>query len=558
MQSDEVAEVKRLVRAASSCVGPCGRARAVRSSDAPGARTFITSSAAAALQSWPVAREHHVLRLVVDTVDAHLRHHRDGGWLFINFCLRVTLALLGLDGTGSHLDLLLLPRSAALHGLALAATWMAEALADEQCPCRHKLEWSDLTSVLALLRSNLCKPVAVAAVEDARHLSITILEAFLEVLPASSIGSTSPEADVRVAWFCGPEVCWSSTLHGLLLDTPAAIATTSRRGEDSCLVLFDVSLEQWLPGVAADGSQPVGLEHYTVESQYSSRLEDANAFRKWELSQFMRLANSLLDEGVNALACQKLVDPWLTDYLRQRGVTVLARLSLRHIQHVQRLSGATPVTSLAALPSRWADVSGTVGAIEARTICERTYTIILPADKKSAPRNQGEGSVPACVSTLLIGAPDEHALSELRRIVPQAIHSLSEVAQTGLVLEGAGLTEVYLAGVLIDRARKLLSESGENASVCTAVCAVAECLRDSAACLRADSGFSGRGVSGREEFLEATEAAICRLQAGGQRLPGAVLEAERPKRDALLGALNLAGVLLRLGGTLDLVNHSLG
>jgi len=560
MEPDEVNELRRLVKAASDCVGPCGSARAIRSSSLPGARTFVTSSAEASLHSWPVDHRHHVLRLVIDATQAHLQRHGDGGWLFLNFSLRVTLALLGL-GLGAGSGQGAFAHTVALRGLALAATWLDEALSDELCPCRRTLKWSDLDAVLSVLRATLCKPVALCgSPHDIRHLALLILEAFLNVMsPGDDNAVAAPEARVRHAWFCGPELSWSSHINGLLLDTPADVplGAPGCRG-DSRLALFSVSLEQWMPAAQnlEQGPGVMGIENYTAESEYASTLAGATVLRQWEESRFRKLAESLLQAQIGILACQKLVDPWLVDHLKQRGVIVLSRLSMRHIDYVQALSGAVPVASLAVLPERWDYVCGWVGAVELQTIQGRQHTLLRPPITAAAASQQQRQQ--RSISTLLIGAPDEHVLAELRRVVPQAVKCLQDAAHSGIVLEGGGLTEIYLSDALVARARRLLPgevAGGGDAQAVAAVMAVAECLQDVAACLPAEKGK----LIGRHEFLEAARRAIDQLRCDSDPLHsiGGVLDAEAPKRFAMLGALDLAGVLVRLGGTLDLVDEPL-
>mmetsp|Transcript_41932 Transcript_41932/g.115649 ORF Transcript_41932/g.115649 Transcript_41932/m.115649 type:complete len:603 (-) Transcript_41932:3-1811(-) len=602
MRADEVAELRRIIDVASNCVGPCGRARAVRSSEAAGARTFVTSSAATVLKHWPVRRDHHVVQLVIDRAEAHLQRHCDGGWFFINLCLRVALSLLGLlvpggsggdSGSVSPLEPLRLPRASALRGLALASLWLDEAFEDERFSCRQKVRWSDLPSVLALLRSALCKSVALAAPEDVRHLSVTILEGFLGGLGPFAHDECDDEEGIRYSWFCGPEISWSSTEEGLLLDTPVSFSVPPPTGGKFRLVLFQASLEQWLPTATAD-STAIGVERCFLETTIggeaaggAASVGDADRLRSWELAQFRRLADALVKAGIDVVACQKLVDPWLTDTLRHRGVTVLARLSLRHVEHVRRLSGAFPVQSLSALPRSWTDVCGVVGAIETRTIRSRMYTLVRPATlptaasfaASAAASAPPQTSPAAPVVTLMLGAPDEHSLAEMRRCVPQAVHGLRQAARSGSVLVGAGLTEVHLADLLAERARgELMLPSGNAAcdsAAGRAVLMVAACLRDVASCLvaerdpvqRSNEEMAGNvrhgpgpPASAREEFLETARATISQFaNAHGNGCPtGCVLEALPTKISALHGALDLAGVILRLGGTLDFVNQSIG
>eukprot|EP00927_Polykrikos_kofoidii_P036979 TRINITY_DN31159_c0_g1_i1.p1 TRINITY_DN31159_c0_g1~~TRINITY_DN31159_c0_g1_i1.p1 ORF type:complete len:592 (-),score=80.23 TRINITY_DN31159_c0_g1_i1:68-1843(-) len=591
MGPEEMADLRHLVHAASRCFGPCGRSRAARFGDGRGARTFVTSNSAALLQCWPVRREHHVIRLVIDTIEAHLRRSFDGGWLFLNFCLRAYTALAGL-GAADQVDLL--PRAASLHGLALAAVWLEQALTSEDCPCRHKLQWSDLPAIMALLRAALCKSAALPRPEDVRHISVVLLEAFLEALPsAGDLGSDNDGGGPCCVWFCGPDIAWSHAERGVLLDTPSAISVPPpSTGEDLRLVLFEASLEQWLlsaaptgtdgASTAVAGSAVVGVDRCIVETDVGCGGESADALRVWELSRFERLANALLKAGVKVLACQKLVDPWLSDYLRHRGVTVLARLSLRHVDHVRRLSGAFPVLSLATLPECWANVCGVIGGLEMRTICSRTYTLLHPpstagktaAVAAAAARQSSSGAAvaPLPVATAFLGAPDENALAELKRCVPQALYALRVAARSGSALLGGGLTEVYLADTVTSRAQAMaLSSSPSDVAASRAALHVARSLQDVAACLvsRPASEVVGSGYGlgppaiVREEFLQATRASLAQLSrsevgAPSMRPSGVVLDADEPKRSALLGALDLAGVLLRLGGTLDLTNQPIG
>ncbi|CAE8655205.1 unnamed protein product, partial [Polarella glacialis] len=133
-----------------------------------------------------------------------------------------------------------------------------------------------------------------------QHLAATLLEAFLQTLSEEAGGV---DDGLRFEWFCGPEVSWSSAQPGLLLDTPAIVPSADRRKQRSLgardlhLVLFDASLEQWLPGEAdaADAAQ-LGMERFTVETLLSDATGiEAGSLRRWELKQFRRLADALLE-----------------------------------------------------------------------------------------------------------------------------------------------------------------------------------------------------------------------------------------------------------------------
>jgi len=124
------------------------------------------------------------------------------------------------------------------------------------------------------------------------------------------------------------------------------------------------------------------------------------------------------------------------------------------------------------------------------------------------------------------------------------------VARSGDALLGGGVTEVHMADAIAARARNHAKVSPGEAGACRAARIIAVCLLDAAACLMprtAPSEVHGSAALLRpascEHILEGARSAL------HARSPGP-LEAETPKRCALLGALDLAGLLLRLGGTL--------
>ena len=60
-----------------------------------------------------------------------------------------------------------------------------------------------------------------------QHISVALLEAFLHVGPGMDQGLAWPEV-VRFEWFCGHDMDWSWTHHGILL-APVAYRVKPRR-----------------------------------------------------------------------------------------------------------------------------------------------------------------------------------------------------------------------------------------------------------------------------------------------------------------------------------------
>ncbi|CAK9098114.1 unnamed protein product [Durusdinium trenchii] len=524
----ELTQLHRLLRCARRCVGPCGRVRLQHAAEGVRhAPVVVTSSCAQVLKFWAVQPQHHILKLIVDSAQEHLKSSTDGGWIFLQLTLGLFFALRGR-------------RPWALQGLAMCA----ERLDGTLPSCRVGFELR-LAHVLALLRSALCKPVALADPKDVQHLSVVILEAFLHTVPEMDQGR--PWSDVlRFEWFCGHDVDWSWKHHGLVLDTPGSIANPPEG--DLRLVLFDASLEQWL----SRPEEAWGMETYTVETRISSSAP-VDAFRSWEISQFKQMADSLLEAQVQVLACQKLVDPWLVDYLCSKGVSVLWRLSIRHVEFVRRLTGARPVTSLAATV-KWGEVMGKVGSIALKRICQRDYVLLTP------PANGMN------ISTILVSAPDDHALQELKQCVPQAVHCLWATVQgSGFVVPGAGLIELQLAMDLDQWAQSLQKEeqpthtAGRDTLV-FAIKAVATCFKDAAASLVEEAAehqcpsASAAGIA----MMDAATEALQRWKETSDLPAGMVFDAESSKLRSIRSAIDLAAVLLRIGRTLDFRTTTIG
>lgn len=486
MDQEELGQAQQLLRCARRMVGPAASLQLHRMPVA-NAPVVAASSCAQVLKFFVAQPNHHILKLILDSTQEHLSSAKDGGWLFLQLALGIFLVLRGRGPL-------------ALEGLALSAQHLDIALQKSRIPFELQL-----THVLALLRSVLCKPIALSDPKDVQHLSVVILEAFLHAVPGMDQGKGWPEV-LRFEWFCGHDIEWSWTHHGLVLDTPGSIAQRAETSGELRLVLFDASLEEWLRPAAW------GMETYTVET-YLSPSTPVDALRRWEISQFKKLADSLLKSGVQVLCCQKLVDPWLMDYLSSKGVTILWRLSIRHIEFVRQLSGATPVTSLAALPG-WQEVMGRVGSVELKRICQRDYVILTEAGEATA------------ISTMLVSAPDDHALEELKQCLPQAVHCLWETVQSGFVLLGAGLTELQIAEELDRLASMHLLE---RCGTAVALREIASCFKDAAASLTPsgpESQCPSTSAAGAA-MMDAASRVLQRWKEGS--LPdGMVFDAENP------------------------------
>ena len=59
----------------------------------------------------------------------------------------------------------------------------------------------------------------------------------------------------------------------------------------------------------------------------------------------MSTVDHLIDHGVKLIACQKVIHPTLQRYITRKSAYVIERLSICHIEAVQRLTAATLLSS---------------------------------------------------------------------------------------------------------------------------------------------------------------------------------------------------------------------
>jgi McKusick-Kaufman syndrome protein len=96
--------------------------------------------------------------------------------------------------------------------------------------------------------------------------------------------------------------------------------------------LFDCSL--------AGNVNDTWLNYAKTEISDNSRtIEDS------VLTSMMEMVDDLIDCGVKLIACQKVIHPTLQRYITRKNLYVIERLSIRHIEAVQKLTGATLLSS---------------------------------------------------------------------------------------------------------------------------------------------------------------------------------------------------------------------
>jgi len=332
----------------ASSYGPAGKSKIIRASS-DGALT-ITSTSHRIFGAIRV--EQPLARVLLELTSARQAGGADGG-LFTLLLATELLLLAERAPLSSHLVSSLLPEAMELCTSFLLAP---------ECAVVADLKVSDLESLLALMQSVLSpKRVALPsldglnpAVGEVRQLAFLIVSAFVqsigsaadyetEMAPSkTNLNPSQPDEQptnllpgVRLLAVVGGSQLDSELLVGVVLDTPFFASTLQAsccRTSHLAVALYNVNLEPMMP---TSLSAKVSLTS-------SSKTTVAEGLHE----MLAKFAKAIENAGISLVACQQRVAPALVLLLNSYGISVLARLSLRHIGAVQRLTGATPISEV--------------------------------------------------------------------------------------------------------------------------------------------------------------------------------------------------------------------
>ena len=84
---------------------------------------MASSSCSQVLKLWPLAPEHHLLKLVIDSAQEHLDRVKDAGWLYVQLSLGLYR---GLQGCGGALEALARASVRLEQGIQELRRWVEE------------------------------------------------------------------------------------------------------------------------------------------------------------------------------------------------------------------------------------------------------------------------------------------------------------------------------------------------------------------------------------------------------------------------------------------------
>lgn len=446
-----------------SARGPNGRLKFFQSSS--GGHVTVTSTSSKILHSLS-GLSHPILRLILAAVQGHLDNYSDGG-------LQTALLLVSL--VQSSLDLPI-PRALLTqlyhHSLEILRNHL------ESCQWKIKLDIGNMKSMMTLINSIIgTKPACRLSESERRHIGVLILQAFVKSIPSGAARQGSPETvltpeRILILTCEGDSVEESRILEGVVLRAPD-IATFQHQGKTLVgnspkVALYNISMagdtEEWFAGDVRTETTGTG---------------DKFSLTNAVLRQIIKLSDWLVAAGVRVIACQKCVHPFLKTYLRDKGAFVVDRLSILHISAVQRLTGATILSTFSMEISE--ESFGQLERIDHVVLNEKSYIHLYPKSSSSQ------------INTLVLCSPDETSLEELKTVSQAAVCALYETLACPFVVPGAGCLDTHLASLLRQYAQRSGSRVAEEFA-CTksqfvaAINNMARCLESLARSLEHDGG----------------------------------------------------------------------
>lgn len=406
---DFVSTLRSFCRMLLSCVGPEGGIKIVISG--AGYTTF-TSSSSRLLNNITLSNPICVFikQIIQSQINAFFDHGLYTGILITSLLEKILSHNIGLSVPAAasvieHLSSILL------------------SLFDLSC-IKLKADFSTVEQLLALVKSVLSsKPTCGLTRVDIQNLQLSIVKGFLQT-------TNKTFGDVIVECIEASEMK-SDVFPGILYqinydDISTVLYEKCNKKGYISLLLFNIML--------------TGEDTSKISENRSIRLEGRKNYNSF-VEEAVKLFEQLVELNIDVVACQKVVHPTLCLYLQRKGILLLDRMGTDLTHAVEKLSGATPISSIKHCSQDPDGLRSLLGTVEALRMVEhgQKYYVLL---EKSGSN----------IATLIAHAPNEEAAVELKVVIKQSLSALHCLTIYPALVPGAGCTEMSLVIRLQDLA----------------------------------------------------------------------------------------------------------
>ncbi|CAL8258032.1 unnamed protein product [Lota lota] len=406
----------------TSCFGPNGKLKQVHNNI--GGHSVTTSTSQVLLQS--VAPSHPLLKFIAASVLNHVCRFSDCGLFAAILCFAL-IDQAKLSGLRRNVSI-----SINRYLLDICTAYLHH----DGCGCKVKLDFSTSKNLITLARSVISsKPACMLTEQEALHISMLAVQAFLLTVPCDTPGNVSLGSTLTVS-VEGPPIAQSAVFPGLMVEIPDHFKLCNKHNFQSHptkMVLFSVSLSGDL----------FEMDEGTVEVYHGADIESQI------VDQLLVLGQCVVKDRVKLFVCQKVIHPVLQQYLNQHDVVVMERLGAALVEPLAELTGSQPLATLVT------------------TIPPEAYGLARGLNVKhfgSKRMLHLEAPGEAVISTMVLCHRNQTMLSELKVVVQKAEHVLRLTLREPSALLGGGCTETHLAAYIryegINKAAEATSSLG--------------------------------------------------------------------------------------------------
>lgn len=244
-----------------------------------------------------------------------------------------------------------------------------------------------------------------SAESDKEHLANICVE----------VAMAAPIEDINIVQRPNGKVQESTAIAGLLID-----------GEKLDHVMPDAVEDPKIGLIAADIDIPDYAQQLNVQLSDNSGVKDFIDSRN---AQLVEIGERLKETGMNVLFCSREVHPAIIEHLASNNIYAVRRVRRSDMEALSKATNARIVMNIDTFSSK--DL-GNAGLLEQVTIGER------PMIKLTETANKATVSV-------LVRAPTEHVVAEIKRAFDDAIGVVSIAYEDKSVLPGGGAPYMQLS-----------------------------------------------------------------------------------------------------------------
>lgn len=260
------------------------------------------------------------------------------------------------------------------------------------------------------------KPVVAAKQLGSEEiLAPLVAEACLGTMSSSGPASFSVDS-VRVAKILGGDISQSHVVQGFV--ALRGLETTVTSAKDAKIVVFGC-------GIEASSTEAKG----TV---LMKNADDLKNYNKSEEKKMEEIVKGIADAGIKVCVAGGTVSEMALHFIERYGMICL---KIGSKWELRRLCAATGATALVRLGAPTPDEMGHCDHVHQKEVGGRPVTIF----------SQSEGSKTSKLSTIVLRASTSSVLADLERAVDDGVHAAKTACKNGMLVPGAGATEMELS-----------------------------------------------------------------------------------------------------------------